>query len=119
MTRIVAAAAAALLACLGLAASPERAEAGFWYRRHVVVTPVVYSRLAVAPVGVIGAAQLGSAYYDLRYGSYSPYYYHAPVYGYFHGPTYYYSRPAYFYGAPVYRARRVAHRTRAHCNCSK
>lgn len=118
MTRIVAAAAAAMLALLGITAAPEDAQAGFWYRRHVVVTPVVYSRLA-APVGVIGAAQLGTAFYDLRYGSYAPYYYYAPTYGYYHGPTHYFSRPAYFHGAPVYRARRVAHRPKAHCNCYK
>ena len=120
MTRIVAAAAAAMLAVLALAVGPNSAEAGYWNRRHVVFTPVMVARpYVVAPVGVIGASQLGSAFYDYRYGSYSPYYYNAPMYGYYHGPTYYYSRPAYFYGAPVQRARRVVRRTRAHCNCYK
>lgn len=114
MTRLFAAVIAAMLALGALAVSPDEAEAGYWYRRHVVVTPVFR-----VPVGVVGASQLGSAYSDLRYGSYSAYYYHAPIYGYFSGPTYYYSRPAFFYPAPAYRARRVVHRTRVGCRCTR
>ena len=98
---------AAVLALATFSAMPDKAEAGY---RHYVV---------VAPVGVIGAAQLGSAFGHSRYGTYYPYYYSAPAYGYFRGPTTYYSRPAYFYGAPAYRTRRTVHRVRYQCHCHR
>ena len=76
------------------------------YRGNPAVPLAAFGALA-GTIATIAAANDRRAYYDS--------YYHAPAYGYYTGPTTYYSRPAYFYNpyvGPVRRVYRTSYRAR-------